>query len=82
MTEQIIAFHVAIVIAFVSFGFYGGKCLGFLERGREYEFNQNYKYNVYSWIAFLVYVLVILLYMTWHCFDCITYYNECIYVQS
>ena len=76
MTEQIIAFHVAIVIAYISFGYFTGKSFGFLNVNKTLDIKDNYKYNAYSWIMFLFFTLLVIIYMTYHCFDCITYYNE------
>lgn len=78
MTEIIIAYHVAIVIAFISFGVVSGKMLGVLDIKRDSYHVDIDKTRVWAWIAFMLYVLIVVIYMTYHCVETIGYYNECI----
>ena len=77
MTEIIIAYHVAIVIAFISFGVVSGLCLGvFNIKDDDYECSED-KTRIWAWTAFMLYVLIVVIYMTYHCVETIGYYNEC-----
>lgn len=75
MTEFIIAYHIAIVIAFASFAFFSGKMLGVLDSSNKSDYSDRTK--AYAWIAFIVVVLIMIIYMTYHCVDVVAYYNEC-----
>lgn len=67
--NTIISFHIAVVIAAISFAYYSGKILGFLT-------SENHsKYNKYAWIAFIVASIVIITYCTYHCYNSIEYYQ-------
>lgn len=76
MTDLIIAYHVAIVIAFVSFAFFSGKMLGVFNPTNKSDYSDRTK--AYAWIAFIIAVLVIIIYMTFHAIEVVGYYNECL----
>jgi hypothetical protein len=69
MINTIVSFHIAVVIAAISFCYYSGKILGFL------TIKSNSKYNKYAWIAFIIASIVIIAYCTYHCYDSIEYYK-------
>lgn len=69
MVNTIVSFHIAVVIAAISFAYYSGKILGFLT-------SENYsKYNKYAWIAFIIASIVIIAYCAYHCYYSIEYYK-------
>lgn len=67
--NTIVSFHIAVVIAAISFAYYSGKILGFL------TIKSNSKYNKYAWIAFIIASIVIIAYCTYHCYYSIEYYQ-------
>ncbi len=66
MVAVIIIIHLAIVLVSSSLVYYVGRNL----------LNRSDKYAFYSWIAFSFFVLLMVIYMTYHCFDVIAYYRE------
>lgn len=67
--NTIVSFHIAVVIAAISFAYYSGKILDFL------TIKSNSKYNKYAWIAFIIASIVIIVYCTYHCYNSIEYYQ-------
>lgn len=68
----VIAIHLFIVISSIYLVYHTGKN----------QLNRQDKYGVWSWSVFVLFVFLIIAYMSYHCFDVITYYNESVYCNS
>lgn len=69
MTFIIVFVHLCIVILSSLLVYYSGMV----------HLRRDDKYAVYAWMAFIFFVLVLTIYMTYHCFDVIAYYGECVW---
>lgn len=67
-----IAIHLSIVISSIYLVYHTGKP----------HLNRPDKYGVVAWLVFVLFVFLIIAYMSYHCFDVITYYNESVYYNS